>query len=150
MQEDEISYLFYCIKRQIDGELFEFYEYIENIWIKDDILWCPDVWCVLMQHIRTNNDVEGWHYRISNGQGSGVNMLKLVLILYEEANLIPLQAKLLSQGHVLRAQSKVAKSIQAKLNVYWDEYNSFKITARRLFSKCHSLYLKKKHGSFSK
>lgn len=57
------------------------------------------------EYIRTNNDVEGWHYRINYGQRSGVNMLKLLLILYEEANLIPLQSKLLSQGHVLRAQS---------------------------------------------
>lgn len=40
-------------------------QYIEETWI-DGPVWTPESWSVFGQSVRTNNDVEGWHYHLNH------------------------------------------------------------------------------------
>ena len=49
-----------------------------------------------MQHVRSNNHVEGWHNRINLDGKPQMNFYDLVNLLFDEANLIPVKRELLS------------------------------------------------------
>ena len=48
-----------------DKRLAALMEYVRVTWL-DNTVWSVGNWCVFMQPIRTNNDVEGWHRRLKN------------------------------------------------------------------------------------
>jgi len=52
----------------------------------------PGDWSVFQQTIRTNNDVEGWHYRTNHrGKRAKLPFYMLCHLLYREAQLISMQ-----------------------------------------------------------
>jgi hypothetical protein len=66
-------------------------------------------WCVFKQSTRTNNDVEGWHRRLNKKtDDEKPPFYLLVRRLYEEAQLLPIQRKLVSEGKLSRYQRKQA------------------------------------------
>jgi hypothetical protein len=44
-------------------DLRTFFDYVEKKWITIHV-WCRDTWSVFFPEVQTNNDTEGWHYRI--------------------------------------------------------------------------------------
>ncbi|XP_041372839.1 uncharacterized protein LOC121386108 [Gigantopelta aegis] len=68
-------------------------EYLEATWILD-ATWTPDSWSVYFQSIRTNNDVEGWHFRLNNRGRPQVQLYLLVSLLHKEATHISNQLRI--------------------------------------------------------
>ena len=94
-------------------------------------------WCVFKQSTRTNNDVEGWHRRLNKKtDGEKPPFYLLVRRLYEEAQLLPIQRKLVSEGKLSRYQRKQVRSNQAIMFNLWDEYTASSISASRLLNQC--------------
>ena len=83
--------------------LKRFFSYVTRQWIKSKC-WGPKKWSVFNQAIRTNNDAEGWHNRIYSKAKKELNFYELVELLFKEADLINLQAKLLCQQKMMRQQ----------------------------------------------
>ena len=87
LPEDQISRAFRKLKRKAATRpLQELAEYVENTWITSTT-WPPASWSVYLQAVRTNNDVEGWHYGL-NRRAQGKNQLPLymlIMLLHEES-----------------------------------------------------------------
>jgi hypothetical protein len=92
-----------CLKREIvymekgwpsNGQTICLFLYMRVNRINGNI-WPPEKWSFFNQHVRTNNDAEGWqHSRINERERAKLNFYELVPKLFAEARLIPLQNKL--------------------------------------------------------
>ncbi|KAL5011914.1 hypothetical protein ScPMuIL_010465 [Solemya velum] len=72
--------------------------YIKETWITSTV-WTIPSWSVFGQHIRTNNDVEGWHNRLNQKAKKGnLQFYLLLTLLYQEARQLPGQMKMVSEG----------------------------------------------------
>ena len=108
----------------------QFFSYMRVNWI-DGNVWPPEKWSVFNQHIRTNNDAEGWHDRINERARAKLNFYELVPKLFDEARLIPLQKKLLCKNKILKRCRKNTASVNANLLALWDSYPQT-ITCKKL------------------
>ena len=80
-------------------------------------------WSVYNQPVRTNNDVEGWHYQLNRkAQRAGINIYLLFTLLYQDDQMVEVNVRLLSDNKVRRAQRKSAVNGQMKLHKFWQEY----------------------------
>jgi len=71
-------------------------DYVRSNWVESTV-WPPSSWSVLMQPIRTNNDVEGWPQRLNLKSGHGkLNLYQLVNLLKQEATLGDIEVELMS------------------------------------------------------
>ena len=63
---EHVEGLFIKFYRKAVGSqpLLNLLEYVNTTWIRSEI-WPPKAWCVFNRSVRTNNDVEGWHYRLN-------------------------------------------------------------------------------------
>ncbi|XP_041367027.1 uncharacterized protein LOC121381745 [Gigantopelta aegis] len=113
-------------------------EYLEATWILD-ATWTPDSWSVYFQSIRTNNDVEGWHFRLNNRGRPQVQLYLLVSLLHQEAIHISNQVRLVSDRKLKRMQKKKYCDMQAKTFKYWEEYECGERSAARLLCACSRL-----------
>lgn len=87
--------------------------------------------------MRTNNDCEGWHYRLNAKAKHGrLNLYQLVQLLAAEASLVSVHVRLLSEGTTTRLQRSSYTKLHTRLNKYWDEYDDGHRTANRLLSAC--------------
>lgn len=131
--------------QQLEGQanttqLQELVAYINNTWITTN-LWPPAAWSVYGQPIRTNNDVEGWHHRLNRkANNNGLNMYLLFSLLKQEAEMVEIDAQLMSDNKVRRNQRKATCNMQSKINGYWREYEDGTRTISRLLSACARLY----------
>ena len=108
LPEDQISRAFRKLKRKAATRpLQELAEYVENTWITSTT-WPPASWSVYLQAVRTNNDVEGWHYGLNRrAQGkSQLPLYMLIMLLHEESRLTSLQIRLVSDKKLCRIQRK--------------------------------------------
>ena len=64
-----------------------------------------------MQHVRSNNHVEGWHNRINLDGKPQMNFYYLVNLLFDEANLIPVQREPLSRNKLSSESKKNSKNL---------------------------------------
>jgi hypothetical protein len=74
-----------------------------------------DSWSVFMRPTRTNNDVEGWHHRLNKDKkaGSGNKGLYTIApLLIEEANPLPIQIQLVSEGKLKKLQRRHVRTTQ--------------------------------------
>lgn len=111
-------------------------DYIKNTWIHSDI-WPPRAWCVFGRSIRTNNDLEGWHNRLNRKARKGqLNFYLLIKLISDEAKLVTLQVRLLSDGKVLRRQRLKYAKHHGQLVKLWEEYNAGERSARSLLKAC--------------
>ena len=141
---DEIEPVFYEKKKIAPPPLMPWMHYIEKNWIKN-AMWTPIVWSSYGKAIRTNNDAEGWHYRINKrGRCQNLKLSELILLLHSEAEIIPLQAALLCQGTLKRAQKESSHKIQCQIFKNWA---AFKISSKtmqdslNLLKSCTNMYL---------
>ena len=126
--------LFLRFYRKADGcqSLLKLLDYIRNTWIYSSI-WPPRSWCVFGRSIRTNNDVEGWHHHINLKARKGqLSFYLLVKLLHDEAKLVPIQVRLLSDGKVLRRQRAKYTRHHGRLASLWEEYNAGDRSAKQL------------------
>ncbi|XP_062597880.1 uncharacterized protein LOC134259296 [Saccostrea cucullata] len=120
-----------CVFHWTQAELMV---YLEETWINNP-LWPTHSWSVFRQSIRTNNDVEGWHRRLNDQSPNGqLPFYVLVPLLHQEANLLPLQRKLVSEGKLCRRQRKTGQ--QQRIFHLWDLYEAREIRSLRFLTKC--------------
>ena len=95
------------------------YQYVEENWIYSR-QWPPETWNVFKQVIRTNNDAEGWHYRINRHAPTGkLNFYHLVELLHIESQVVTLNCQLLLQGENLRRTNKKYANIHKRIMNLW-------------------------------
>uniref|UniRef100_A0A8W8L892 MULE transposase domain-containing protein n=1 Tax=Magallana gigas TaxID=29159 RepID=A0A8W8L892_MAGGI len=129
--------------RQLRGlaatpQLEELMTYLEETWIINP-MWPTKFWSVYLQSIRTNNDVEGWHRRLNDKSPYGqLPFYILVPLLHQEASLLPLQHKLVSEGKLCRRQRKTGQ--QQRIFQLWDKYEDKQLRSRRFLFLCGKVF----------
>ena len=115
----------------------EFMNDVSSTWIEGNT-WPPSCWCVYMQSVRTNNDVEGWHCGLhSRAQGkSQLPMFLLMDLLHEEARLNSLSVRMASENRLRRVQRRRYRQIQAKVFSLWGQYENGNTTPSQLLQAC--------------
>ncbi|KAK2161252.1 hypothetical protein LSH36_119g00017 [Paralvinella palmiformis] len=71
--------------------------------------------------IRTNNDVEGWH-RLNKRGRHHMPFYMLITLLHDEARLVHLQVRLVSEEKLKRHQERKYQKFQKRIFKYWGEY----------------------------
>ena len=108
--------------------------YVRATWITGNV-FSPEGWSVFGQSVRTNNDVEGWHYRLNHkGQRASLPFYLLCCLLYQEAVSVQITVQLVFREEVTRMQKSGSARITATLHKYWDEYSRLQRSARSLLS----------------
>lgn len=114
--------------------------YIKTTWIESS-LWSPEAWCVFMKSIRTNNDVEGWHFWLNrHAAKASLPMHLLIYLLHEEAHLMTIQVHLLDKDRVYRYRRKTYQQLQGRLHKCWEEFNVGEQSTKKLLSACFCVY----------
>ena len=116
----------------------ELISYTRTTWI-DSSLWSPDTWSVFNRSVRTNNDTEGWHRRLNARTRPNQQMYTLINTLYKEAQLVPVQVRLVKDRKLKKYQRKVFKNIQGRLFRLWEQYENREIKTSELLSACSHL-----------
>lgn len=102
LPHEHIEATFATLKEKACDNLQPLVEYIETQWISSST-FPPKNWSIFMCATRTNNDVEGWHRRLNGKAGRGqLRLYSLVPLLHREAEMIPLQMKLISEKKLKR------------------------------------------------
>jgi len=91
-------------------------------------------------HIRTNNDLEGWHNRLNSRGSAQMPFYRMVALLHDEASLVPIQVRLVSDNKLKRHQSATFKNLQRKIFLYWGQYETGDKSAEQLLRSCSLLY----------
>lgn len=122
--------------------LLDLLSYVEDTWITSTI-WPIPSWSVYNKTIRTNNGCEGWHSRMNVDRAQGrvnVNFYLLLGLLRKEADLLPLQKKLVSEGKLSRYQRKSATKIHSKISEAWRQYEDQELSTEALLKKLGRVY----------
>ena len=90
--------------------------YMEENWITST-MWPQSCWSVFMLPIRTNNDIEAWHHGLNSRANNRVHLpfYLLVELLHQEARLVSIQIRLVSDGKLSRIQRKKYRLLQSKI-----------------------------------
>jgi hypothetical protein len=115
--------------------------YIEKTWITSSI-WPVHSWSVFMRPTRTNNDVEGLHFRLNKDKKAGSGnkgLYSISPLLLEEANLLLIQTHLVSEGKLKKLQCKHVKTTQRLLFNQWKQYIEGSISVGHLLLLCGRL-----------
>ena len=87
-----------------DDRMAQHLDYVQRTWL-DRTVWPSLAWLGFKQPVRTNNDVEGWHARLNSRANHGqLNMYQLLYLLHEEAVLVNIGVRLLSDAGTSRLQ----------------------------------------------
>ena len=112
LPQEHIQPSFQRLKEGIDPEqspkLMDLTKYIEKTWIISSV-WPVHLWSVCMRPTRTNNDVDRWHHRLNKDKKAGSGnkgLYSITPLLLEEANLLPIQTQLVSEGKLKKLQRK--------------------------------------------
>lgn len=129
----EITSQFNCLQNNVESEqLHQLLDYVRTTCI-DSTVWGPCNLSVYGQSVRTNNDAEGWHNRFNRKAKKGkLNFYMLVELMHQEARMVSLQAKALSDGRVLRRQRKNYVRHQGRIANLWEKYQNGEKTAWEL------------------
>ncbi len=114
-------------------------EYMKKTWITSTV-WPPSAWSVYGLSIRTNNDVEGWHNRLNKRGHPHMPFYMLITLLHDEARLVHLQVRLVSESKLKRHQEKKYRDVQKKIFNYWGKYVNGARSAVQLLRACSRLY----------
>ena len=99
--------------------LIQFADYVHRTWIACvQTIWTPDSWSVYRLSIRTNNDIEGWHNRLKSRGSAHMPFYLMVKLLHDEAVLVPVQVRLVSDSKLKRHQSAKFRNLQRKIFLY--------------------------------
>ena len=117
--------------------LKEFVRYIGETRINSRV-WPPKCWSVFMLSVRTNNDIEGWHHPLSRRAAGrcGLPFYLLVSLLHNEARLVSLQIRLVSERKLKRIQRAAYRQLQSRLFELWEAFNKREKSLKQLLKGC--------------
>ena len=141
LPQEEIPGVFARLnKRATTPALCQLFTYTMHTWIESD-LWPPSAWSQFGRAIRTNNDVEGWHRRLNERAKNGqLNLYLLTDLLFQEAQLVTIQARLVSERKLKRHQRVTYIHYQARLFKLWNEYVAEERTIDQLVAACAKVH----------
>ena len=126
-------------KKAVTVRLKNLFDYAENYWIEGNI-FTPESFSIFNQAVRTNNDLEGWHYRLNKKANKReLAYYELIDILYAEAQLVEVHYRLVSDNKLQKRQRKKAKKFEGRLFNLWDRYVAKDLTVAQLLRKCAHL-----------
>ena len=67
-------------------------------------------------------------------------LYRMVALLHDEASLVPIQVRLVSDNKLKRHQSATFKNLQRKIFLYWGQYETGDKSAEQLLRYCSLLY----------
>ncbi|KAH3868368.1 uncharacterized protein LOC127867754 [Dreissena polymorpha] len=115
------------------------FSYIQSTWL-DSSIWAPEEWSVYRQTVRTNNDTEGWHRRLSlKAADHKCSFYVLVPLLRREAEYLPVQAQLVREG-TGRVRRNVYVNLDEQLGQLWEEYDHRELTTEDFLTKIGETY----------
>jgi len=137
----EIPALFSHLKQQaLTDALRRLFDYVDSTWVHTDV-WPPSSWSAFRRPIRTNNDVEGWHYRLNRrARSCHLSLYVLIRLLHDETVVSSKQLKLVTDRKLSRSQKKKYRELHSKLYNLWEEYEAGSKSARKLLSACAFIY----------
>ena len=114
LPHQEIGRLFNELRTlNTENALSPLFNYIDRNWISGKH-WTPEDWSSFGKAIRNNNDVEGVHNRwMQRAKAAKLGVYRLSELFHREAELLPVQLKLISHNklkQVQRASSKRSKT----------------------------------------
>ena len=120
--------------------LKEFVHYIGETWINSRV-WPPKCWSVFMLSVRTNNDIEGWHHALNRRAAGrcGLPFYLLVSLLHNEARLVSLQIRLVSERKLKRIQRAAYRQLQSRLFELWESFNKREKSLKQLLKGCANI-----------
>ncbi len=80
------------------------------------------------------------HRRLNYRSGAPPPFYHLVKSLHDEASLLPLQVRLVSEKKLKKRQRKATRSMQAMIFGIWDDYTAGQISTSRLLKKLSAVY----------
>ena len=123
-----------------DQRLVDLMNYIDNTWISST-LWPPSAWSAYRRTVRTNNDCESWHARLNRkALSANLPMYKLILLLHQEARIVHLNMRILSEEKQQRYTSKVHTHIQSRLAKLWNDFDTGILNSANLLRSCDKMY----------
>jgi hypothetical protein len=130
---EKIKPLFQEIREQAAGPLLDLCDYMNKQWIESSIFQ-TECWSVYMQTITTNNETEGWNHRMKlKADGKiGLNVYELIQLLFDEANLLPLNVELLCQDKLRNYQRRQHEDSQNRIFDLWRSYENRNINTKEL------------------
>jgi len=138
---ENISAAFSSMRTNLEQLGFrELTDYIHKVWIVSR-RWPPRTWSIFNQSIRTNNDCEGWHNRLNRKAVSvHLNLYMLIQLLYNEAKMVVVNIRLISDKKIRSKQKKKVRTKAARVQRYWKEFSRGKRTVRELLLGCAHIY----------
>ena len=120
--------------------LKEFVHYIGETWINSRV-WPPKCWSVFMLSVRTKNDIESWHRALNRRAAGpcGVSFYLLLSLLHNEARLVSLQIRLLSERKLKRIQRAAYRQLQSRLFELWEAFNKREKSLKQLLKGCANI-----------
>ena len=113
--------------------------YMDSTWFQSTV-WEPPSWSVFQRSIRTNNDVEGWHRRLNQRIArNDVPFYVIVPLLAEEARMVNLQTRIVSENKLCRDQRAKYRQVQGQLFRLWDTYADGQVSASQLLRRAARL-----------
>jgi hypothetical protein len=91
-------------------------------------------WCAFEKVHRTNNDCEGWHYRLNRICGANPNLYTLLQELHEESKVVTMHVKLVA-AKLLSSQQR-HKSRQEELYSLWAQLSDLMLTPESFLDAC--------------
>ena len=133
LPEEQIIPVFDTLKEQATTHMQPLVQYVEDTWILSTV-FKPSNWCVFMQRIRTNNDLEGYHRRLNSKAADKGNLQLYVLIplLYTESRTVRLHVRLISERKLRRHQRTQHRKLQGKIFEIWRRYQDNEISTSQL------------------
>ena len=103
-----------------------FMTYFRNQWI---INVRPEVWCVHNHEVRTNNDLEGWHYAMTrNIPRQHADIFTFINWMQDEERLTRNMQAQIEAGHHLKRSNKIYLEVERKLTEIQNNYANRLIT----------------------
>ena len=140
LPHEHIQPVFQRLSREATTEpLKQLTRYIQTTWI--DSTWCPPRrWSVFQQATRTNNDLEGWHRRLNvKAKKGNLALYTMIHLLSQEAEMVNVQVRLVTQGVVLRNHRKKYKKLHNKLSQSWSKFIDGELSTFQLLKLCSRL-----------
>ena len=82
----------------------------------------------------------GWHRDVSGSVGKKPPFYTLLQSLYDGASFVSVQVLLVSEGKLRRIQRRSYRTVQARLQQYWEEHEAGERTTIRLLKAASRLF----------
>ena len=110
-------------KQAFSESLRSLFDYVDKTWLQN-LVWPPSAWCAYRRAIRTNNDVEGWHYRLKRkARSCHLPLYVLIRLMHEESQVCSMHVKLVSDRKLKRTQKRKYLELHSRLNKLWGSSN---------------------------